>query len=117
MADETKTTCPRRMNQWGPWEHKEGLDTVKDDRCSFCGGLTGDAFMAKVEAGAKIGPTDKNYKAYVDGMQFKFYYFHLSETQMRRFVDLYNEKKLVMDEAFYVWPFFMVAKAKEPSDG
>lgn len=40
--------------------------------------------------------------------QTKFYFMHLSEEQMRRFVDLLNEKKLKMGEPghFYVRPYF-----------
>lgn len=41
----------------------------------------------------------------------KFYFMHLSEEQMRRFVDLYNEKKLKvgMPGHFYRLPYFMRA--------
>ena len=118
MAETTAgTTCPRRMSDWGPWEHKEGLDSVKDDRCSFCGGLTGDAFMAKLEAGEKLVPTDTSYKAYLGSAGVKFYFIHLTEAQMRRFVDIYNDGTLKMDEGFYAFPFFMVRKKPEPSNG
>lgn len=40
----------------------------------------------------------------------KFYFRHLSEQQMRRFIELYNEKKIKLEYPgrFYVRPFFMV---------
>jgi hypothetical protein len=34
--------------------------------CSYCGSLSPDELFAAIEAGHKIGPTDKNYKIYVD---------------------------------------------------
>lgn len=69
-------TCPRRMNEMGPWEREENLDDwttgrglagVQGDNlsCSFCGSLHPDTFMEWVEAGGQIDPTDKSYKAYI----------------------------------------------------
>ena len=94
--------------------------------------------MARVEAGdVELVPTDKNYKVYVHnkgGEKFKFshsgrmddlagkwsctteernetkfYFQHLSEPQMKRFVELLNEKKLNIGEPgyFYRRPFFI----------
>lgn len=68
-----KHTCPRRMNEWGPWERAEGLDEYLDGHgviggprgCSFCGSMSPDDFLAAVKSGAEVGPTDKNYKLYV----------------------------------------------------
>lgn len=35
--------------------------------CSYCGSLNGDDFMSMLEAGTvRLGPTDKNYKVYVE---------------------------------------------------
>lgn len=34
--------------------------------CSYCGSLSPDELFAAIEAGHKIGPTDKSYKIYVD---------------------------------------------------
>lgn len=44
--------------------------------------------------------------------QHKFYFQHLSVDQMRKFVDLYNQKKVKFapGDGFYVWPFFMGKK-------
>lgn len=70
-------TCPRRMAEYGPWEHAEGMDSwttghgvVGQDAvglsCSFCGSLNPDRFMELVREGWIVGPTDKSYKAYLD---------------------------------------------------
>jgi len=42
----------------------------------------------------------------------KFYFQHLSIEQRKRFVELFNERKLPFEEGdgFYVLPFFMVAQ-------
>ena len=98
------------MTDFGPWERAEGLDTVTtDDRCSFCGSLTGEAFMARVRAGDTVGPTDKNYKAYLDDPWAKVYFQHLSEAQRREFVDLLNARRVAVGYPghFYVLPFFI----------
>ena len=44
-----------------------------------------------------------------DVQEIKFYFQHLSEAQMRRFVELLNAKKLSLDVPghFYVTPFFI----------
>lgn len=69
-------TCPRRMGEFGPWSREEGQDTWMPGRslgrreavglsCSFCGSLHPDRFMELVREGWIVGPTDKNYKAYL----------------------------------------------------
>lgn len=69
-------TCPRRMHEVGPWPHEEHLDTwtagpglIGQDTvglsCSFCGSLNPDQFIDLVRGGWEVGPTDKNYKAYL----------------------------------------------------
>lgn len=106
------TTCPRRMMDVGPWERKEDLDEFRADRtCSFCGSLSPDAFMDAVRKGTPLAATDKNYKVYIQipGRPFtKFYFQHLSETQQREFVELYNDHTAQIENGnFYVFPFFM----------
>lgn len=111
-----------------------------DGTCHHCGSLRGDVFMARLEAGdVELGPTDKNYKVYVHnkgGAKFKhshsgkmddlagrfmcttderdeakFYFQHLTEDQMKRFVELLNEKKLKIGEPgyFYQQPYFIAS--------
>lgn len=69
-------TCPRRMAEYGPWERVENLDSWCAGRglasqgavgvsCSFCGSLHPDRFVELVREGWEVGPTDKNYKAYL----------------------------------------------------
>lgn len=64
------------MSDFGPWQRTENLDTwttghgvVGQDSvgrsCSFCGSLRPDRFMELVREGWSVGPTDKNYKAYL----------------------------------------------------
>jgi hypothetical protein len=78
MNIDESQTCPRRMEEMGPWEREKGLDfwqlgtsfvKSKNDpdfySCSFCGSIHPDIFMAKVREGWFVGPTDKNYKAYL----------------------------------------------------
>lgn len=74
-ADATIQTCPRRMNEWGPWVQAEGLDRWQPkDRngnlfCSFCGSLHPDQLMEMIKSDAAIlGVTTKNYKVYVDSV-------------------------------------------------
>jgi len=59
--------CPRRdafIDRISP-----GPDAWRDDRtCSCCGSIHPDDFMTLARSGeAEIGPTDKRYKAYVEG--------------------------------------------------
>jgi hypothetical protein len=76
MEADERQTCPRRMSEYGPWQREEGQDTwttghgvIGQDRvglsCSFCGSLHPDRFMELVREGWTVGPTDKNYKAYL----------------------------------------------------
>lgn len=165
--EATGYTCPRRMNEWGPWQQKEGMDgftaghgLVDQERgCTFCGSMHPDDFMAAARRGETLGPSDKDYKVYVQrtlsldeinakvetaitgyvehgmsraeaqdlvgkqregydiyangGSIGKFYFQHLSEEQMREFIDLLNAKRLTIGYPgyFYRTPFFM---ARDP---
>jgi hypothetical protein len=105
-----KTTCPRRVNELGPWEHKEGLDTWREDgTCSFCGSLHPDKFIQAVKDGAGVVPTDKNYKAYVNPGHRKVYFQHMDADQKQELVRLINDKKVnfAYPGYFYVLPFFV----------
>ena len=88
--------CPRRAETGstaylpGTWYMRGGLP-----RCSYCGSLHPDAFMTAAREGtSELGPTDKNYKVYIDagGGHGKFYFQHLSAEQQQEFVDLYNAR-------------------------
>lgn len=112
-------TCPRRMEEFGPWEDTEGLDQYEHGgglvtqarSCSFCGSLPPDDFMAMVRSGVTVDPTDKDYKAYIGPEQdkAKFYYQHLNDAQRREFVELLNGGRISLGYPgrFYVLPFFI----------
>lgn len=109
--------CPRRIEDGagpgGPF-HCPEEDTYRDGRCSYCGSLSGDEIMRRIEAGEEVGPTDKSYKIYLGNN--KGYFQHLSEAQMKRFVELLNEKKINIGVPgyFYTRPFFITRKPKGP---
>lgn len=118
--------CPRRLevptNNYNKPEDTDNYDAHAAARgvpsaCSFCGSLGPNDFLNAMRTGAELGPTDKNYKVYVehDGWHTKFYFQHLSEDQMHEFIDLYNAKprafKIGYPGYFYVLPFFC---GKEP---
>lgn len=105
--------CPRRQGIVGPFKLPE-QDEWRDGKCSFCGSVSPEAFMAAAESGVELGPTDKSYKAYVGGSD-KFYFQHLDEAAKRRFVDLLNARSLNIGHPghFYVAPFFVVFGAPQ----
>lgn len=109
MSSE-KHTCPRRADHFSPDRNETGVDSWRDDgTCSYCGSLSGDAFMCLAEAKAELGPTDKNYKVYV-GSRSKFYFQHLSDEQRQRFVELLNQSgalNIGQPGRFYRLPFFV----------
>ena len=103
--------CPRRF---GPSDDVPDHWRL-DNTCSYCGSVSGDVFMARLEASdIALGPTDKNYKVYVTNrggpsIGQKFYFMHLTEAQKIRFIELMNERKLCFDSpgGFYRMPFFV----------
>ncbi len=94
--------------------------------------------MSRLEQGTiELEPTDKNYKVYVrnshgedfrqsfmvngalvtsSSPQAKFYFQHLTVEQCKRFVELYNERKLQFGYPgdFYVAPFFLTPTRLPP---
>jgi hypothetical protein len=86
--------------------------------CSYCGSLRPDEFFAAIEAGKKITPTDKSYKAYIDNHQ-KFYFQHLSSDEQQKLIDLINAGKVQFEYPgrFYVLPYFMTFKAPDAAAG
>jgi hypothetical protein len=131
-------SCPRRMREMGPWDRSEGQDEWREEPrrsgeavpyCSFCGSLHPGRFLKLVAEGWSVGPTDKNYKAYLhpprsepDGaaqIQAKFYYQHLSGAQQQQFIDLYNRQVMQISYPghFYVLPFFMRIAPEDPVPG
>lgn len=96
------------------------LDEYRDGRCTYCGSVSQEAFLAFVEAGGEVGPTDKSYKAYLHDTDaakapgIKFYFQHLDEAGRDKFIELYNAKRMRIGypHRFYVTPYFCVADDK-----
>lgn len=67
---EVLLTCPRRGDPfaYGAGEERQDYWYERNHMrvCSYCGSLHPDDFMKAIDDGHEIGPTDKNYKAYVD---------------------------------------------------
>ena len=123
-------TCPRRTedgtdNPNTPWAFPTGtnLDTydVREEgglpKCSYCGSVEPNAFLDRLEAGDELGPTDKNYKAYLEhSVGFnKFYYQHLDQPEQRaRFIALLNERKVKFGYPgrFTVLPYFLTLQGE-----
>lgn len=118
--------CGRRDESLhGSMEQAELPDHYRNagdgERCSYCGSVSGDSFMAFVRAGGEVGPTDKNYKAYLHDTKddsgltvrvkapgMKFYFQHLSEEQKMEFIGLLNARavKIGYPGHFYRLPYF-----------
>jgi len=116
MTDDPPS-CPRRA--------MSGDDVWRSDHtCSYCGSFNPTALMARLEEETvELGPTDKNYKLYLDAkpdtppVPLKFYFQHFSEAQKRRFVELLNLKKLHFGYPGYLYttPFFIRYEDSEGS--
>jgi hypothetical protein len=67
---ENAMVCPRRSESGAmfrlPKNDEWRIEPGGGRTCSYCGSIHPDEFFAAVAAGARIGPTDKDYKAYVD---------------------------------------------------
>lgn len=119
----TRHNCGRRGGASSFKLDPEGLDgfNERDGRpvCSYCGSISEEKFWELVDAGATVEPTDKSYKAYVsgEGVPFtKFYFQHLSELGMQKFVDYVNGQKfkLAFPGHFYSTPFFVMYTGTAP---
>lgn len=103
-------TCPRRVESFRTYEPNTDTWSFRGSHrtCSYCGSLHPSDALARLIAGEKLGPTDKNYKAYVGEME-KLYFQHFIEAQMIEFIALYNDKKLNVGYPghLYTLPFFM----------
>lgn len=77
--------CENALGNPGPdgWVSRDG-----ELHCNYCGSLHPDRFMEMVKNGAEIGPTDKNYKVYLDSARTKFYTVHLSREQAQELKEL-----------------------------
>lgn len=107
--------CRRRWERGETQKEGENPDKwilfngEKSRSCNYCGSMhPGDLFEA-IEQGVEIIPTDKNYKIYVgESGGRKFYFQHFDEEQGKKFIELYNARKIKIGYPgyFYVTPFF-----------
>lgn len=107
--------CPRQRYEAVLPSQREHASHWRDDgTCSYCGSISPAMLFEQIEKGAKITPTDKPYKVYVDLVEAnvrgagKFYFQHLDDDEQTKFVELYNARKITMGFPghFYVLPFF-----------
>jgi hypothetical protein len=64
-------TCPRRMNEMGPWKKKRGLDAWykvgPDLICDFCGSMHPESvYGALNDKEARFSSSTKKYKVYIN---------------------------------------------------
>ena len=113
----TEFMCGRRMEGYPYAKSLAGPDYWRfDGTCNYCGSLSPDQLFQAIEDGCEIGPTDKNYKVYIEGEKSpkvggmcKFYFQHLSEDEQKAFIALLNGGKIKLGYPgnFYVKPFFI----------
>lgn len=58
--------CQRQDGAMLPVQINHETHWRSDGTCSYCGSISPERFLAAVKDGAKLTPTDKNYKVYVD---------------------------------------------------
>ena len=72
-----------------------------------------DDFFDEIYNGATLGPTDKNYKVYVEGSRpyAKFYFDHLDDVGACKFVGLWRDGALKIGYPgfFYRLPYVIHA--------
>jgi hypothetical protein len=88
--------CPRRREGGSIPFNFPKVDQWETDpegmlRCSWCGSLHPQLFMALVAVGEEVGPTDKSYKLYIKD-HLKFYTQHFGDFDKEygdAFIDAY----------------------------
>lgn len=112
--------CPRALESGGgpdsPFKPPmNGEAHWRDDRtCSYCGSISPELLFDQIEKGARLTPTDKSYKLYVDLIDArvdgtaKFYFQHLDDAGRDRFIALFNARAMTLGYPgfFYVAPYF-----------
>lgn len=109
-------TCGRRYDAFSVGRGVKHADFWINDSlmgitCCYCGSISPEEFFKLVQEGKEVTPTDKGYKAYIDGDK-KFYFQHLTLEDRQTFIDLYNSKKMRLAHPghFYTRPFFVTFK-------
>ncbi len=105
LCKREKTTCPRRMNELGPFPKEENLDyweywkSTKYRQCSFCGCVHPDDVTMLLRTGSSVGRTDKNYKMYLypkSGGMLKIYFQHFTKESYLKFNETLASEKTVI---------------------
>lgn len=118
-------TCPRRMREYGPWDHKEEEDrwdkTGPDRVCSFCGSMHPEdfeAFLDRVledpDVNVRLDISDKSYKVYLRRPEImnasqgaiKYYKQHTSQldtADKQRLQEKFTQAVRVSIEKFNQW--------------
>lgn len=95
-------TCPRRMDELGPWPRKEGLDGFTAEAvCVFCGSISVEAFegfireAAKPKSKVRIDSAKGGAKFYVRNPDargcVKFYAVHATREQRESHYELLRD--------------------------
>ena len=115
--------CPRGIDDpHGVFKIPTGSDADwrDDDTCSYCGCWHPDKFFEALESGAEIGPTDKDYKVYVETDQGrkKFYFQHLDDIGRRRFYRRFVDGIINIGYPghFYRLPYFITINEPEKEE-
>jgi hypothetical protein len=90
---EETFVCPRRVDD-APWVVKfpDRDHWRSNGTCSYCGSLRPLDILSALAKGAALTPTDKPYKAYLDGKHF--YFQHFSKDERERFIRMLNDKQI-----------------------
>ena len=106
--------CPLKLIELSSVHVGYDEEDVFNLKCSYCGSLSQEEFFSRIKLKARLIPTDKNYKVYVDNYE-KFYFYHLDVDGQKQFIQMLNNKELNISTPghFYINPFFMTLKTKE----
>lgn len=107
MRDPSTAGCLPKEDHW---EQQNG-----ETRCSYCGSLRPDVFMARVTGGAQLIPTERSDKTYLRrgggsaSGQSRFYWAHLSEEHKRMFISMVDAGQVTFAKPghFLAYPYFM----------
>ena len=109
--------CPR-MEEFPspPFKRPSESEWRENGTCNYCGSMSPEQVFESIEKGATVIPTDKDYKIYIEGVNFpgltgmcKFYFQHFSRENKIKFIRLVSEGsvKFPSSGGFVVLPFFM----------
>lgn len=110
--------CPKRKKNPLLANPVYESDLAKDGSCLFCGSISPSELFTLVLSGVSLIPTDNSYEVSInDGDRRKFFFEHFSNSDIDRFIELYNNRTIQLTHPgyFYVLPFFMKTSSNERS--